>query len=74
MWVAIVKIDESEFIGTLETNPLKINSLKPLTKIKFTSEHIASVIMPYSMKRSVRLLFSSKKFKWSSMKDNEAYF
>jgi hypothetical protein len=73
MWVKITEIDKGELVGTLETNPTKIEKLKPMTKIKFSSEHIASIIAPFSLKRIIRSVFSFRKFKWSSMKENEAY-
>ena len=73
MWVKIVEIGKDGFVGILETNPIEINSLKPMTKIEFGKEHIASITMPNSLKRIIRLLFSFRRFKWSSMKENEAY-
>ncbi len=74
MWVKITKIEVGEFTGILETKPMNIKSLKLKTKIKFTSDYVASILVPHSLKETIGLIASSPKFKMSSPNENEAYY
>jgi len=73
MWVKIVEINEGGFVGVLETSPIEVKRLEPIARIEFRKDHIASVTMPKSLKQLFRLLLPFRKFKWSSIKENEAY-
>jgi hypothetical protein len=74
MWVTITQIENSDYRGRLESEPVRLRKLKLGMEIQFRQEHIASILYPATRQKPATPTQGSPKFKSSSWKDNVAYY